>query len=73
MFEMRYYKSVTTSLVGYFKLPKENSPKNDEERSMMENIPYLLVVGSLMYVMVCIRPDIAHVMRVVSRFMSNSG
>ncbi|KAI4334662.1 hypothetical protein L6164_013380 [Bauhinia variegata] len=30
-------------------------------------------VGSLMYAMVCTRPDIAHVVDVVSRFLSNPG
>ncbi|GJU83864.1 retrovirus-related pol polyprotein from transposon TNT 1-94 [Tanacetum coccineum] len=31
------------------------------------------LVGSVIYVMVCIRPDIAHAVGVVSRFMSNPG
>ena len=31
----------------------------------MSKIPYSSAVGSLMYAMVCIRPDIAHVVRVV--------
>ena len=34
---------------------------------------YALAVGSLMYVMVCMRPDIVHAIGVVSRFLSNSG
>jgi len=37
----------------------------------MQQVPYASVVGSLMYVMVCIRPDIAHVVGTVSRFLSN--
>lgn len=39
----------------------------------MKRVPYTSTIGSLMYVMVCIRPDITHVMRVVSRYMSNPG
>lgn len=31
------------------------------------------VVGSLIYVMVCTRPDIAHVVELVSRYMENMG
>ncbi|RVW28627.1 Retrovirus-related Pol polyprotein from transposon TNT 1-94 [Vitis vinifera] len=31
----------------------------------MRKVPYALAVGSLMYVMVCTRPDIAHVIGVV--------
>ncbi|KAL6514983.1 hypothetical protein OROGR_020562 [Orobanche gracilis] len=39
----------------------------------MDNVPYASAVGSLMYAMVCTRPDIAHAVGVVSRFLSNSG
>lgn len=36
----------------------------------MALVPYASVVGSLMYAMVCTRPDIAHVVGVLSRYMS---
>ena len=39
----------------------------------MKIVPYASAVGSLMYAMVCTRPDIAHAVRVVSRFLSNLG
>ncbi|XP_072090472.1 secreted RxLR effector protein 161-like [Arachis hypogaea] len=39
----------------------------------MENVPYASVVGSLMYAMVCTRPDISQAVSVVSRFMANPG
>lgn len=39
----------------------------------MANIPYASAIGSLMYAMVCTRPDIAHAVGVVSRFMSDPG
>ena len=39
----------------------------------MKSVPYALAVGSLMYTMVVTRPDIAHAVGVVSRFMHNSG
>ncbi|KAG9449468.1 hypothetical protein H6P81_009433 [Aristolochia fimbriata] len=37
----------------------------------MEKISYSSAVGSLMYAMVCTRPDIAFVVGVVSRFLAN--
>ena len=37
----------------------------------MQRAPYASIVGSLMYAMVCTRPDIAHVVGVVSSFLSN--
>ena len=39
----------------------------------MSKVPYTSAIGSLMYVMVCTRLDIAHAMGVVSRFISRSG
>ena len=38
----------------------------------MQWVPYASVVGSLMYAMVCTRPNITHV-GIVSRFLSNPG
>ncbi|MCI88659.1 vacuolar protein sorting-associated protein 33, partial [Trifolium medium] len=37
----------------------------------MSHIPYASVVGSLMYVMVCTRPDLAYAVSMVSRYMHN--
>ena len=34
-------------------------------------MPNAFTIGSLMYAMVCTRPNIAHVMGVVSKYMSN--
>ena len=39
----------------------------------MFRVPYSSIVGSMMYVMVCTRLDIAHVVGVVSRYMKNQG
>lgn len=38
----------------------------------MAHIPYLSVVGSLMYAMVLTRLDISHIVSEKSRFMANS-
>ena len=39
----------------------------------MSKVPYALAIGSLMYAMVCTRPDIAHAVGIVSKYMSNPG
>jgi len=39
----------------------------------MSKVPYASAVGSLMYAMVCTRPDIAFVAGVVARFMADPG
>ncbi|KAH9313823.1 hypothetical protein KI387_022450, partial [Taxus chinensis] len=53
-------KPVGTPLAGHFKLSKEQCPKTKQERNQMSKVPYSLAIGSLMYAMVCTRPDIAH-------------
>ncbi|PHT49383.1 hypothetical protein CQW23_09130 [Capsicum baccatum] len=49
------------------------SPKNEVEREYISRVLYASVVGSLMYVMVCTRPNISHVVRNMSRYMHNPG
>ena len=69
-FNMNEAKPVSTPLGSHFKLSKEQSPKIEEERDHMSKVPYASAIGSLMYVMVCTRPNITHAVGVVSRFMS---
>ncbi|KAE8692332.1 hypothetical protein F3Y22_tig00110840pilonHSYRG00095 [Hibiscus syriacus] len=49
------------------------SPKDDAEREYMSKVPYASDVGSLMYAMVCTRPDISQAVGVVSRYMHDPG
>jgi hypothetical protein len=39
----------------------------------MSKVPYASAIENLMYAMVRTRPDIAHAVGVVSRYMSNPG
>ena len=48
-------------------------PKNKIEKKDMENIPYASVVGSLMYAQVCMCSDIAFVVGMLGRYLSNPG
>ncbi|RVW22775.1 Retrovirus-related Pol polyprotein from transposon TNT 1-94 [Vitis vinifera] len=66
-------KPVSTPLGSHFKLSKEQSPKTEEERDHMSKVPYASAIDSLIYAMVCTRPDITHAVGVVSRFMSRPG
>ncbi|KAG9445072.1 hypothetical protein H6P81_016412 [Aristolochia fimbriata] len=72
-FNMHESKAVTTTLGSQFKLSKEQGAKSDEEIAHMKTVPYASTIGSLMYAMVSTRPDIAHAVGVVSRFMKNLG
>ena len=64
-------KSVSTPLPSFMKLSKEDSPKSNFEKAEMAKVPYSLAVGSLMWAMIAIRPDIAFVVGVGSRYMAN--
>ena len=64
---------MSTPLAAHFKLSVALSPKSKEEKEYISHVPYSSVVGSIMYAMVCTRPDISHVVSVVSRYMANPG
>ena len=66
-------KPVNVPIPVGVKLSAEQCPKTQEEEEDMSRVPYASVVDSLMYAMVCTRPDIAHAVGVLSRFMSNPG
>ena len=46
-------------------------PKNEIEKKEMENIPYASTVGSLMYAQACTHLDIAYVVGMLGRYLSN--
>jgi hypothetical protein len=54
-------------------LSTDQHPKTHEEEKDMSHVTYASVVGSLMYAMVYTRPDITHVVRDLSRYMSKPG
>ena len=71
-FNMSKAKVVSSPLASHFKLSSRHSPFIDKEKEYMRRFPYASVVGSLMYVMVCTKPDIAYAVGVVNRFLSNT-
>eukprot|EP00253_Pinus_taeda_P036336 PITA_36336 len=72
-FIMQDSKPVKVLILVGVRLSGEQCPKTQEEEDDMSHVPYASAVGSLMYAMVCTRPDIAHVVGVLSRFMSKPG
>ncbi|KAL6316845.1 hypothetical protein AAG906_022515 [Vitis piasezkii] len=71
-FNMDNAKPVSTPLANHFRLSTNQCPKIDDEVKDMSKVPYASAVGCLMYVIVCTRPNLAHV-SVVSKFLSNLG
>ncbi|KAE8676394.1 hypothetical protein F3Y22_tig00111614pilonHSYRG00061 [Hibiscus syriacus] len=72
-FAMSNAKPVSIPLANHFMLSSEQCPKIDREAKDMTKVPYSNVVGCLMYAMVCTRPDLAHDVSQVSKYMSKPG
>ena len=70
---MKDAKPMELPLVGHFRLSKTMGPQTEVEVQEMERVPYASSVGSLMYTMVCYRPNINHTVSQVSRFMTQPG
>ncbi|GKB32713.1 retrovirus-related pol polyprotein from transposon TNT 1-94 [Tanacetum coccineum] len=66
-------KSVIIPLGGHFKLSLKDCPVRDCDVERMSKVMYENMVRSLMYLIVCTRPDIAYVVSVVSRYLANPG
>lgn len=54
-------------------LSKKMSPKTPKERNRMSSVPYTSAVGSIMYAIVCTRPNVAYALGITSRFQADSG
>lgn len=72
-FNMDNCKTVSAPLAAHFKSSAECCPQTEEDIKRMSNVPYSSTVGSLMYAMVCTRPDLSHALSVVRRYMHNPG
>ena len=72
-FNMEKCKPVGTSFNVNFNFLKLSNEKFGNVRREMEGVPYTTKIGSLMYVMVDMRVDIAFALSIVSQFMSKGG
>jgi hypothetical protein len=72
-FGMDNCSTVDTPMNPGLRLSRDQCPKSDEERQEMKDIPYISAVGSVMYLAMMTRPDIAEPASVLARFNSNPG
>jgi hypothetical protein len=70
---MENVKPMSTPLANHFCLSTLQCPKIVEEIEDMSKVSYVNAVGCLMYAIVCTRPDLTHVVSVVSKYMANPG
>jgi hypothetical protein len=54
-------------------LSKAGCPSNEIDMRRMSRIPYASAIGSIMYAMLCTRPDVSYALSMTSRFQSNPG
>ena len=54
-------------------LSLDQCSKNDEEKNQISKVPYASAIGSLMYAMLCTRPDLCFAVGMVSCYQSNLG
>jgi hypothetical protein len=70
---MQECKLVKVPIPVGVKLSSNQCPKTHEEEEDMSHVLHASVVGSLMYAMVCTRPNITHPMRFLGRYMLKLG
>nr|GEX81388.1 hypothetical protein [Tanacetum cinerariifolium] len=73
----RYYmensKCGSIPMQEKLKLSKSQGASTPSKLKRMQNVPYALAVGSIMYAVRCSRPDVAFTQNVTSRFQQNLG
>jgi hypothetical protein len=65
--------TVDTPMNPGLRLSRDQCPKTYEEAQEMKDIPYISAVGSIMYLAMMTRPDIAETASVLARYNSNPG
>jgi len=70
-FNMHQTKPVDSPLANHFRSSSKQCPSIEKEKKVMMAVPCASAIGSLIYAIICMRPDIAHAVDVVSRFLAN--
>ena len=70
-FQMHACKPIDTPITKTEALSHRLCPETPLEKEQMKKVPYANAVGSLMYAMLCTRPDTCFVVGMVSRYQSN--
>ena len=70
-FSMENFKKDYLPIGHEIFLSKKDCRTTLEEREYMSRVPYTSTVGSIMYIMICTRLDVAYSLGVVSRYQSD--
>ena len=67
-YHMQDSKLMDTLVNKSLSLSRDMCPKTPEEKEKISKVPYVSVVGSLMYAMMCTRLDICYAVGLVSQY-----
>ncbi|GKA91553.1 retrotransposon protein, putative, ty1-copia subclass, partial [Tanacetum coccineum] len=70
-FHMENSKRGSIPMQDKLRLSKSQGASTPAKLKCMQNVPYASVVGSIMYVVRCTRPDVAFAQNITSRFQQN--
>src|SRR5436190_5112221 len=66
-FNMSKAKPIDTPIIKNHGLSLKDCPKTPADKAKMASVPYGSAINSLMYAMVCTRPDVTYVVDLLSR------
>src|SRR4051812_47428067 len=72
-FKMDQAKKGFLPVLQGVKLSKTQCPTTAEDREKMKDVPYASAIGSIMYAMLCTRPDVCLAISLAGRYQSNPG
>ena len=72
-FKMELSKKGFLPVLQGVKLYQTQSPTTAKDREKMKVIPYASAIGSIMYAMLCTRPDVCLAISIAGRYQSNLG
>ena len=72
-FKMDQAKKGFLPVLQGVKLSQTQCPTTAEDREKMKGIPYASAIGSIMYAMLCTRPDVFLAISLAGRYQSNPG
>ena len=70
---MEHSKRGNVPMVSGITLSKSLCPQTQDEMTRMNLIPYSSAIGSIMYAMLCTRPNVSYALSVTSRYQSDPG
>ena len=72
-FGMSECRACVTPMEPNSRLSSDNSPQTEAEKDSMRLIPYGTLVGVLLYLVTCTRPDLAFAVGMLGRYTKNPG